>query len=59
MFAAKLFHAFRRQPYHRFNAAVDTTNNVFTRPAAPVIACVKSIEHSRHTFRAVESPESM
>lgn len=55
MFTAKLFHAFRRQPYHRFNAAVDTTNNVFTRPAAPVIACIKSIEYSRHTCRAVKS----
>ncbi len=55
MFTAQLFHVFRRHPYHRFDAAVDTTNNVFTRPAASVIACIKSIKHSRLIFRAVKS----
>lgn len=55
MFAAKLFQAFCMRPDHHFNAAVDTTNNVCTRTAAPVFACIKSIGHSRNTFQAVKS----
>ena len=54
-FKPKSVYAFSGQPYNRFDAAVDTTNNVFMRTMAPVIAGIKNIENSRHTFRAVKS----
>lgn len=48
------FHAFQRKVYHCFNAGFDAANNVFALAAAPVIACIKSIENRSHFFSAVK-----
>lgn len=48
------FHAFLRQTYHCFNAGLDAADNVFAWAAAPVCACVKSIENRSHAFGAVK-----